>query len=121
MEKIKMNEGKEKNHAKLHFHSYELVGNEKETQRTVVDENDMEMDQSVIAVETSLHACLNFYFADLSLKPKRQGKDHFKMDCEEEDELAAAMARDARISTLGTKKAKSWVSCVVVNSSITCT
>ena len=95
-EEIKLNYGKEEKKLKMHLRSYNVEGESHEDLETQHDENGMEVDKTVLVQEFSVMRRVNFFVADLAVAVKRQGEDRFKNDAVD-DELAAALAEDARI------------------------
>jgi hypothetical protein len=95
---IKMNEGKEPTHLKLHYQSYVVEGEEIEVEVTTKDSaTGMEVDMTVPGIEVTSFSLVNFYVADIGIPVKRSGEDTFKANQIVDDELAAAMAADANI------------------------
>ena len=115
-EDIKLNDGKEPSHLKLHYFSYEVEGDEYEEECTIVDSTSgMDVGQDVTLIEFKKHIYLNFYAADLAQSVKRSSEDKFSEDLVV-DELAKAMKEDAKLGGSGRKKTKrgkhktsSWV------------
>lgn len=101
---IKLNQGKEDDHMKLHYHSYLIEGDEYEYERTTIDQDtSMEIVETVEYREVTDNIRLSFYVADLAIRAKRSGEESFNIDSAV-DELTKAMEEDAQIGGKRRKK-----------------